>query len=249
MGFLNPPAQSPVTFKQNFIKTAVCELRFPTLLELEVRPPHAFQARIRKIYPFYEAQVIEQVGASDPILHEQSYIFRSKDRHWTVTVKSSSIALETAKYESFEHFFERFSQLMDYARDLIDSDFFTRVGLRYINVVPIGLPIEGWIEPALIAPILSGVTGDVRSYASVIHGQLERGGYSFRHGFKSAGDGGSVNDSSSETYNLDFDYFGENVEIQKVPDLVKYFHDMNFSFFYWCLGPKAREALGEGKPK
>lgn len=76
---LNPPTVPSVRYKSNFIKTAVCELRFPTILELDRRAPSEFQAKVRKHYPFYEGQVIEQMGAPEEILKERRYLFRSKD--------------------------------------------------------------------------------------------------------------------------------------------------------------------------
>src|SRR5262249_49156853 len=128
--YLNPPTVAPVRYTRNFITTAVCELRFPTLMELETKPPRAFQAKIRKKYPSYEPQIVEQVGAPSGLNREQHYLFRSKDHHWTVTVKSASIAVETSKYVDFEDFFVRFSEVIGHAREMIDSDFFTRVGFR-----------------------------------------------------------------------------------------------------------------------
>ena len=39
------PAVEPLEFERNFVRLAVCELRFPTLLELENASPVAFQDR------------------------------------------------------------------------------------------------------------------------------------------------------------------------------------------------------------
>lgn len=244
---LNPPAITSVKYRHNFIKTAVCEVRFPTLLELEQAPPRVFQARIRKLYPYYEAQLLEQVGAPDGIFQEPSYLFRSKDRYWTVTMKSASLALETSHYSTFEEFYERFAYILECAKDIIDSDFFTRVGLRYINFVPIeGGSVEGWIRNELIAPLLTNAIGSTKNYAALIHGYLERGEYTMRHGMKLPADSGAT---PSETYTLDFDYFRENVELAEVKELLAYFHEKNFAFFHWSLGDKAKEKLGEGIAK
>lgn len=247
--FLNPPKVKFVTYKRNFIKTAVCELRFPTLLELEAKPPHSFQASIRKQYPFYEAQVLEQVGAPEPVLHEQSYLFRSKDRKWTVNVKSSSIGIETSNYSDFTEFFERFSYILDRAKEMIDTDFFTRVGLRYINAIPVEDSAEGWIKGDLLLPLTGGILGDTKSCMSAVHGYMEKGQYSFRHGLKRKSESELEGKVETPSYSLDFDYFSENVEFGEVHDLIKYFHEMNFAFFSWCLDEKAINYLGEGKEK
>src|SRR5687767_698633 len=108
---LNPPAVPSVRYTTNFINTAVCELRFPTLLELEAVAPRAFQSSIRKDYPHYEPQIVEQV-AGEEVMREHRYLFRSKDQRWTLSVKSYAISLETSKYHDFEDFFERLVRVL-----------------------------------------------------------------------------------------------------------------------------------------
>lgn len=245
--FLSPPAVPRVRYQRNFIKTAVIELRFPTLLELESKPPTKFQSLIRKSYPFYEPQVVQHVGGADVGAPEHHYLFHSKDKKWTVVIKSFAVAIETSKYEDFENFFTRFQEILQSAKEIIDSDFFTRVGLRYVNSIPIedGNP-EGWIRSDLIRPITGGVLGDTESCASIIQGYMERGRYGFRHGLHGI-DGD--NKSGVPNYRLDFDYYEENVEFGDVEKLIRLFNEVNFSFFSWCLGDKAKKILGEGKPK
>lgn len=247
--FLNPPAVKSVRYQRNFIKTAVCELRFPTLLELEAKPPREFQRAIRKTYPFYEGQVLDQFAGAgaDEVAREHHYLFRSKDKHWTVALKSFAISLETAKYLDFEDFYGRLKQILDSARGLIDADFFTRVGLRYINSIPIDDgDVKGWVRPELLAMVTNDVLGTADKYQSLYQGWMEQGQFSIRHGLrqdaqKKAPDG--------MTYFLDFDYFIEGVDFRDVDAIIRKFHSTNFSLFSWCLGDKAKNLLGKGKPK
>lgn len=246
--YLNPPPVKPVRYQRNFIKNAVCELRFPTLLELETKSPKDFQAKIRKFYPFYENQVIERVGAPEGTSYEQRYLFRSKDKNWTVSVSSSAISVETSNYSEFEEFFDRLSSVLEHAREMIDSDFFTRVGLRYINSIPVSDESpDGWINRDLVLPLTSGVLGVVQSSATIIQGDLKAGKYSMRHGLKR--NIAEANKGDLLKYALDFDYYQENVEFTEVLPLVRFFNETNFAFFSWCLGEKAKQVLGEGKPK
>ena len=243
---LNLPRVTRVKYQKNFIKTAVCELRFPTFLELEEKPPRSFQAKIRKDYPFYEPQVAEQIGGPNGISREMRYLFRSKDKHWTVTVKSFALAIETSKYIDFEDFFKRFSLVLESAKDMIDSDFFTRVGLRYINWIPIeDGNLEGWIKSELILPIIGDVLGSADSFTSLIEGKMERGQYAFRQSLQNIDD----SNNKAQSYVLDTDYSCENVEYKDVKELVNCFNKTNFAFFSWCLGDKAKRLLGEGKTK
>jgi uncharacterized protein (TIGR04255 family) len=244
--YLNPPKVQRVRYARNFIKTAVCELRFPALLELETKPPRAFQKEIRKTYPFYEPQIVEMGSGSDDITRENRYLFRSKDKQWTVSVKSFSLALETSKYVDFEDFFQRLTALLERSREMIDADFFTRVGLRYINNVPLedGI-VDGWIRAELLSPLMGGVLGVPKSIASVVSGEMDGGFYTLRHGRKDE----NAPDAKVQQYTLDFDYYAENVEAKDVPARVKQFNEINFALFSWCLGDKARKLLGEGRPK
>lgn len=244
--FLSVPKEKSVRYERNFIALAVCELRFPTLLELEAKPPVAIQAKLRKGYPFYEAQVLE-TGGSDGLSREVRYLFRSKEQKWTVTLRSFSLALETSAYVDFEDFYPRMLDVLDKSKAHLDTDFLTRVGLRYINAIPIeDGKLEGWICPDLAGSLTKGVFGSVDRFQGAVQGYTELGQFTFRHGTKH-------NDFSDEEnqrkYYLDFDYFAENVEVSRVPELLKGFHETNFSFFHWCLGEKAKALLGASTPK
>lgn len=48
---LNLPDVQEVEFEKTFIKTTVCELRFPTLLEFETKPPVQLQVAERSGQP------------------------------------------------------------------------------------------------------------------------------------------------------------------------------------------------------
>ena len=239
---LNLPPAPRTEFERNFIKTAVCELRFPTLLEFESKPPVELQRRLRKDYPHYERE--RDVSVSPGAVEQEfKHLFRSKKRDWLVSFKSSSIALETTRYRRFEEFADRLAVLLDRSAELIDSDFFTRVGLRYIDEIPIPEDtIEGWVRPELISPLAAGTYGQVERFIQEVRGSTEVGRFTFRH---SAG----PPNGQQPTYNLDFDFHEENVQADDVLDLVASFNELSFRFFVWAIGEKARTALGEATPK
>jgi len=189
------------------------------------------------------------MGAGEEALKEHRYIFRSMDKQWTVSVKSFALSLETSKYTDFEDFFSRLMIVLKSAEPLIDADFYTRVGLRYINRVPVGDDGDprGWINGDLIGPFENNVLGSVSKYASLVSGSLENGNYTMRHGIGE--DEAAAAKGNKREYTLDFDYYRETVEASKVSESLKEFNRTNFNFFNWCLGPKARAVLGDGKPK
>ena len=246
---LSVPQMDAVTYERNFIKTAVCEIRFPTLLELETKEPTAFQKAIRKEYPFYDAQQGFDVGDDGAAGNRETrrYLFRSKDQKWTVALRSFSLALDTTKYKDFEDFEDRVKYVLDRSRDIIDADFFTRVGLRYINNIPIDEDdLSGLISPQLVSNVTEGVFGTVEEYRGIVQGYTDVGQYSFRHGIlKKAAN----KENPTKVYVLDFDFFDENVDFDDVLKKLRSFHDLNFSFFRWCLGDKAVAALGKATGK
>ena len=150
---LNVPRTEPVALPRNPIHTAVCELRFPTLVELEERGPAIAQRRLRKIYPHFEPGSAVQIGPGSDFHREKRFVFKSKLRDSSVSLRASAIALETDACGRFEEFARRLREVLDVTSSLIDSDFFTRVGLRYINMLPTGGSPGGWINPMLIAPL------------------------------------------------------------------------------------------------
>jgi len=77
---------------------------------------------------------------------------------------------------------------------------------------------------------------------------MDNGGYTVRHGTSEVGDIAALKAPKRE-YTLDFDFFCENLEAKAVEDKLKVFNRTNFALFSWCLGDKAKELLGPGKPK
>jgi uncharacterized protein (TIGR04255 family) len=234
------PTAQPVSYARNFVKMAVCELRFPTLLELENQPPVGLQSALRKDYPFYEPgrTVSIQPGA---VGQEVVYTLLSKNRRWQIALKPSALTIATNHYSGFVELYERVDKVLHSTLDLLDTDFFTRVGLRYQNVLPTAQEeLDGWVNPHLVSALTSGVLGTLDHYWQDIRGKSEVGGYLLRHGLAP---------DPPQNYALDIDFYAETVEAKDVMSLVRQMHAQSFSLFDWAIGPKAREHLGPSRPK
>jgi uncharacterized protein (TIGR04255 family) len=235
---LNLPEVSRAQFKKNFIKTAVCELRFPAILDYETKPPITLQRELRKEYPEYEKQ--QAFNVTDPSEREVKHVLKSRKGDWLVTIRTYSIAVQTSRYTHFSEFLGRLQFLFDKSLPLLDTDFFTRVGLRYINEIRLedGGP-PGWINDDLIAPIVHGIYGTVDRYVQEVRGSTARGKFTFRHGIA------GLEKGKEDTYMIDFDFFNENVQAGDVMPMVTEFNKEAFRFFQWAIGPKAKEHLGQ----
>ena len=240
---LNLPDVLLVGFERNFIKAAVCELRIPTLLEFETKPPVQLQRELRRDYPHYEPEQSVSVGPG-AVGHEIRYLFKSRKKDWTVSFRASAIALETTSYTNFEEFSERLKDLLVKSQRLLDSDFFTRVGLRYIDEIPIeDGDLSGWIGDALVAPLTRGVYGTVERFLQEVRGFTDVGRYTFKHGIRDSAK------TEPQVYYLDFDFYEENVQFESAHSLVTQFNYQSFRFFRWVIGPKALERLGKATLK
>jgi len=233
---LNLPDIPVVQFQRNFIKVAACELRFPTLLEFETSPPTQLQKVLRKDYPYYEPAQSVRVSPGS-FGHEMKYLFRSRKRDWVVTFHASAIILETNRYTNFGEFSNRLEMLIKQSQPLLDTDFFTRVGLRYIDEIPIeDGELSGWVRDDLVASLTAGVYGEVERYLQEVRGAAQAGNYIFKHG---------IRDNNPDVYYLDFDFYEANVSSSEVIPIVGDFNQESFRFFHWALGNKALERLGE----
>ena len=240
---LNLPEVHEVEFERNFIKTTVCELRFPTLLEFETKPPVQLQKELRKDYPYYEPGQSVSVGPG-VVDRETRYLFKSRKKDWAVSFKASAIALETTHYTNFAEFSQRLETLFAKSRSLLDTDFFTRVGLRYIDEIPIeDGELAGWVRDDLVTPLTQGIYGTVEHILQEVRGFTAIGRYTFRHGMVGSA---QVRD---KVYSLDFDLYEENVPFDSVLSMVSQFNQQSFRFFSWAIGPKARTRLGKATAK
>lgn len=235
-------------YKHNFLKQAVCELRFPTLMELgESRPPASLVTALRKEYPHLELAnevMIGIGGGSSGSSH--AHIFRSAKLTWTASLKQSAISVETTAYAGYPNMKERILRVVEAASKIIDSDFFTRVGLRYINVIDVATdPADGWVNPALVHPLLSHQFSGIHDYAGRIQLMAEDGGCLFQHGvrLKEPQRNGTPVDPE---YLLDIDSFRNEVSLADTESALDAMHAQAFDVFDWAIGDKARDYLTQG---
>jgi len=235
---LTLPSVEPALFAKNFLRQAVCELRFPTLFELEgSRPPASFAKALRKDYPTYQGNDDVSVGPNG-VDKAHLHVFGSLKPGWNVTLRAASVTLETTKYISFEDFLKRLAVVVKAASEVIDSEYFTRIGLRYINVIPVGTDrVSDWLNPDLVGLHSSEIFGGAVEFSGRIAGPAELGGYLLNHGL--AGEAST----RRKEYVIDMDFFTQDVEVGQAVSVVETLHKQEFELFSWTLGAKAREYL------
>jgi uncharacterized protein (TIGR04255 family) len=233
-------------FKRNFLRQAVCELRFPTLMELgEQRPPASFVKALRKDYPHLELnnEFMLGVGANNNTPNNV-HIFRSAKLNWSITLKQSALTIETTAYAGYEGFRERIKKVIEAAEPVIDSDFFTRIGLRYINTVhSYDEEITDWINPALTAPLTSEIFTGISDFGGRMHIAADDGGCIFQHGINFPQ---SASDSLPKPdFLLDIDTFRSEVTLPDALSAIDIMHRQAFDIFDWSLTERARAHLSD----
>ena len=235
---LNLPEVEPAQFEKNFIKTAVCELRFPALLEFEKNQLGKLQHELRKEFPNYEKQ--QSFSLLNPEEKEMRHLLTSRKKEWIVSIRTYSIAVQTDRYTHFGEFSAMANRVFAKALPLLDTDFFTRVGLRYINEIRIeDGEVAGWINEDLIAPIAHGIYCKVDRFMQEVRGTGKTGQFTFRHGIA------GPEEAKRDIYIVDFDFYNENVQAEAVAAMMSDFNREAFQFFRWAMGPKAMTRLGK----
>ena len=241
---LTLPSIEAVHYQRNLIQKTVCELRFPTLYSLDShKPPVSFATALRKTYP--EHAVMNDLNVSSSgVAQAFAHVFTDKKRRLAVSLRPSAISIEASAYHSFEDFASQVAQVVEASEKVIDSEFFTRVGLRYINTVPYDpATIAQCVNPALVQALADGIYGDAIEHHGRVSGTTDAGGFAFSHGL-------GVNSSSGKKeYVLDLDFFQEDVGVRETGKVLTELHELEFRMFHWCIGKAAFDHLGTATPK
>lgn len=242
-------SENEARFGHNFLKQVVCEFRFPTLVDLGTqKPPVSLVKALRRDYPILDSASEFTLSIGSPTAGtSRAHVFRASRGGWAVSLKDSSISLETKSYPGFKTFRERIAAVVAAASEIIDSDFFTRIGLRYINVIDHPHdPVRGWINSDLVAPLLSGSFRGVSDYGGKLQMTADDGGCLLQHGLKVATErAGDI----SLNYTIDIDCYRNESPVSEAVGLVDNLHRQAFDIFDWALGPDARAHLSSSLAK
>lgn len=237
-------------YKKNFLSRVVCELRFPTLMELgESKPPASFVKALRKEYPLLELsnEVTLGPGSGMPDTNN-AHILKANKGNWIVSLKKNSFSIETSNYTTHAKMSARVADVLQAALPIIDTEIFTRIGLRYINDIDVNEdPSDGWIAPELVAPLQSGAFTGVRDFAGQLVCDSEEGGFLLQHKLKlkmATQDGESI---AIPSYAIDIDVYRNEIPVTDTIKILDEMHHQAFNVFDWSAGPKLRESLKQSK--
>lgn len=239
------PRNDHKVFDENYLESAVVELRYPTLLRLDDSPPVGISEELRSKFPHYNPNTRFQMTAKGTTGEQPVYQFATRSQDMILEITSSTISLQVRKYKSFDDLMKYLEFVLNKCVPLLDTNFFTRIGLRFINKVA-GVALNGsdiaeWINLDLTKPIGVNGIGTITHMHSQVSGSCgPYGSYLFQYGLSPEAS------SSSRIFILDWDYYREDVEVDACVNQLKYFHEQHRDFFWWALGKNAQEALKNG---
>lgn len=248
-----------VIYKKNPLIEVVCQLRFPTILKIPQEPPVEFQERIRKLFPIFREkagtgiQIPQEITALIPtevassLRDQPAYEFATSDDQWVVSLTRDFLALTCRNYERWEEFRQQLVKPLQALNDIYAPAFFTRIGLRYQNVIQRSvLDIEDIEWSQLVNPVLASFLGHtefedaVEDTTLVTLLELEEmaGKVRNRSGLV------KMNQTREICFLIDNDFFKEGKEdLENGIDIIDNFNRKNHNFFRWCITSKLHRIL------
>jgi uncharacterized protein (TIGR04255 family) len=253
------PQSSRVVFDHNPIVEVICQLRFPTILAIAAEIPAGFQELVRHKYPLYEkndlssalpkeiAPLFGQLGLPSPaagIGHK----FLTADSARTIGLTPDFVAVSQSNYKRWEEFFDEIVLAEHAVEQKYHPAFYTRVGLRYRNVIDrnsIGLENAKWAD--LLQPYFTGmlardeVSGNIESAQSdiiIALSELEGARVRIRHGLVTNQDAGT------DGYMIDADFsLDGSCDHDRAFQALRTFNGLAGHLFRWAITPVLHRAL------
>jgi uncharacterized protein (TIGR04255 family) len=254
------PDAKRVIYDKNPLEEVICQLRFPPILKIDTESPSGFQERIRTDYPFYKAkpglrlpagipgELASMIASELPHGHGlAAHEFTSRDEKWTLSLTREFLALTCRSYDRWENFKEHLRVPLDALQALYSPAFFTRIGLRYRDVLrrsTLGLEEAGWAE--LLQPWIAGalaiheVAQDVDHSATELVLRLPD-----RHSRVRVHHGLAADDKGQEqSYVIDADFFhDQQTEAPHAIERLDFLNKQSRLFFRWCIQERLHEAM------
>lgn len=182
------PEIERVKYKNNPLDNVLCQLRFPPILMIDSVVPSNFQQRIREQFPIYNEKVeIEQeinaqfnlsnqneiINPISKVTTTKNHEFVSADGIWTINLTRTFIAISTSKYVTWEDFIGKFKNPIEALIDIYEPAFFTRIGLRYVDIISRddlklgGCPWNELIQPYFLGLLASEIHNKVGEFTSI----------------------------------------------------------------------------------
>ena len=256
------PEATRVIYQRNPLDQVICQLRFPPILRIDAEIPAEFQDKVREYFPSYsetsewKVDLSQNViGAIPPELLTQilqssgnkNYEFTSEDGLWKINLARTFIALTANKYKRWEKFKEKLAIPLSALLEVYSPKIFSRIGLRYIDVIKrslLDLGDIGWDE--LLQPFILGILSTpavgnhVKNFETGYEIGLSDGESLVRivTKFVEAKDDGEI------CYMIDSDFSRTSkTNIDNVLKLLDFFNARGSKLIQWCITDRLHQAM------
>lgn len=245
------------TYERNLLSTVLFEVRFQPILKVAAKVPD-FQERIRARFPVYEQ--VETTTIQLPGLPlgfvlqstEKRYQFKAEDGGIVVGLGASSMSLENHRHKSRRAFFDDVALAVDALRETYDPVLPLRIGLRYINEIPIaklGHELGRAVTPTeVLAPEFLRWPNELHLDEAVAATELRApvdqgaGSLTLRYAINQSPDG--------PICRLDMDRYLEGAtDLSILRETLLGLSDDIFSLFSAARGPALSEWMGAARPE
>lgn len=261
------PKSDREIYGNNPLVEVICQLRFPTILSISSEPPAKFQEEIRGEYPWYEQQRPSDVPDLPTAIRDSlpaemrdafpglglaqtpvSYTFENDSRTRTISLAQDSMAVSESHYRQWDDFRAEIERAESVLREIYAPSFYTRVGLRYRDVLDRGayglhsVPWSGLLNPVFLGVLGSkDVAQDVQQSQSRVLltiPDVNGGQVSLQHGIV------LTEDEGSQVYVIDADFFTLNrCDHEGAFTVANKFNKWAGHLFRWAITDTLRAAL------
>lgn len=255
------PEIARVIYRKNPLEQVICQIRFDTILVIESEAPTRFQEVIRGEYPQYSepidlpiplpqeiSQHLPPVVIQSMLQTTKKYEFTSSDGEWTVTLTRDFLALTCRAYKRWEDFKAHFETPLATFIKCYQPPYFSRVGLRYQNVIRrslLNLSETSWaklLKPHIAAEFQSNIAEfiDEAGHTLTIRLQDIAGQVRIQHGIIQ----NLLDDNRHSCYLIDNDFFtNQRTGVEDVRDILDHFNARSGRLFRWCISETLHESM------
>jgi len=255
------PETQRVVYKRNPLQKVICQLRFPPVLRIDSEVPSTFQEAIRDGFPLYNEKVeIQQetaVGLQSQLPPElikqltktsvnKNHEFSSEDGIWKINLTRTFHSISTSKYTRWEDFYGIFRPSVDALLDIYKPAFFTRIGLRYVDIfdrTKLALGDASWadlLKPGFIGLLSTAIGPDVKHSENVYEITLA----DKRSMLRIATSFVQNAQTKEQCYMVDSDfYYPTRAKPEELPEKLEFLHSRATRLIQWIITDKLHKAM------
>lgn len=172
--------------------------------------------------------------------------FSTEDGADTLQLAKDNLTLQTRNYERWERLHSLFQTSLSALNSCYQPPFFTRVGLRYRDIIQrsaLNLGQANWstlLKPHILAEIAQDgfESRTEEAHRNALFRLPDLGAkVRLQHGFA------ELDGSTEQIYLIDCDFFVERTETINVDGALQYFHGNAARFFRWCITDSLHKAM------